>query len=213
MLAAALLDQRALQDRRVRASTADRPDLARLERRSVQSLLGEADRMRLAVLAEREGLPGRASSVRLDELVELTAIHEEGHLCDRGRMLPLASHWLRAMGLVARAGFTPQGIAERLEYRAQLVALCEAPDPRMAWVDVLSAGESETQGLTPHAGAYRRLLVDLIEVLDRQSERRPADFPGLDRGFVLAHQLHALAPDSLRRVAIALAKREGLTKD
>jgi len=33
-----------------------------------------------------------------------------------------------------------QRIAERLEYRAQLVALCEAPDPRLGWVDVLLAG-------------------------------------------------------------------------
>jgi len=192
---------------------ADRPDLVRLERRSVQTLLGEADRMRLAVLAERQGLAGREASVSLDELVELTGIHEQGHLCDRGRLLPLARHPLRALALVARAGFTPQRIAERLEYRAQLVALCEAPEPRLAWVDVLLAGEGENLGITPHATAYRALLVDLIHVLDRQFEADPEAFPELDAGHVLAHQLHLLPPQTLRRVAVALAEREGLTDE
>jgi hypothetical protein len=191
----------------------DRPDLVKLERRSVQALLGEADRMRLVVLSEREGLAGREASVTLDELVELTAIHEEGHLCDRGRLLPLSNHWWRAMALVARSGFAPHRIAERLEYRAQLVALCEAPDPRLAWVDVLSAGENESSGSTPHAAAYRVLLVDLIDALDRQYERSPASFPELNAGHVLVHQLHWLPPESLRKVALSLAKREGLTQD
>ncbi len=193
-------------------SPANRPDLARIERRSVQALLGESDRMRLAVLAERQSHAGGASGVTLDELVQLTAIHEEGHLCDRGRLLPISEHPLRIIALLARTGFGPQRIAERLEYRAQLIALCEAPDPRLAWVDVLSAGEGETQSITPHAAAYQRLLVDLIETLDIEFERHPKDFPELDAGHVLAHQLHLLPPDSLRRIALLVAKSEGLSE-
>lgn len=192
------------------AAPADRPDLARLERRSVQSLLGESDRMRLSVLSERDSRPGRGASVSIDELVQLTAIHEEGHLCDRRQLLPISEHPLRVAALVARAGFGAQRIAERLEYRAQLVALCVAPDPRLAWVDVLSAGEVDGPGITAHGEAYRRLLVDLIETLDRDWERRPAKYPELDRGHVLVHQLHRLPAETLRAVAKRLADREGL---
>src|SRR6202008_1528495 len=77
-------------------------------------------------------------------------------------LLPIPEHLLRAPALLSRAGFSAQGVAERLEYRAQLTALCEAPDPRLAWVDVLAAGEGETQSVTAHAAADRQLLVDLI---------------------------------------------------
>ncbi len=192
------------------SAPANRRDLARLERRSVQALLGESDRMRLAVLAERDLGNGNGSGVTLDELVQLTAVHEEGHLCDRGRLLPVSEHPLRIAAFLARAGFGPQSIAERLEYRAQLTALCETPDPRLAWVDVLSAGESETLGVTAHAGAYRRLLIDLVETLDREFERHPKDWPELDSGHVLALQLHRLPPESLRRLALLVADREGL---
>ncbi len=195
------------------SAPANRRDLARLERRSVQALLGESDRMRLAVLAERDLGDGNGSGVTLDELVQLTAVHEEGHLCDRGRLLPVSEHPLRIAAFLVRAGVGPQGIAERLEYRAQLTALCEVPDPRLAWVDVLSAGESEALGVTPHAAAYRRLLIDLVETLDREFERRPKDWPELDSSHVLAHQLHRLPPESLRRLALIVADREGLREN
>lgn len=192
---------------------AGRADLAQIERRSVQALLGEAERMRLAVLADR-GKAGLACGERvlLDELVLVTAIHEQGHLCDRGRLLPIADHPLAVMGFVARAGFTPQRIAERLEYRAQLVALCEAPDPRLAWVDVLAAGESDAPQVTPHAAGYRRLLTDLIVALDRDFERRPQHYPELRADRVLVHQLHLLPPEKLRDIARRVARSEGLTR-
>ena len=189
---------------------ATRPDLVELERRSVQALLGEADRMRLSVIAEREA---QGREVSLDELVELTAIHEEGHLCDRTRLLPISEHPLRAAALFAGSGFSPRRVAERLEYRAQLTALCAAPDPRLGWVDVLGAGEGELQGVTAHADAYRRLLADLVRTLDQMQLADPGRFPELDPRHVLAHQLHLLPPESLRRVALELARREGLLED
>jgi hypothetical protein len=131
-------------------------------------------------------------------------------LCDRTRFLPLSKHMLSVARLFLRVGMSPSRIAEQLEYRAQLVALAEAPDPRPAWVEILRATESEVTGPTPHAGAYRRLLTDLLWVLDQDLEQDPAAWPELDADHVLAHQLHWISPEKLRNVARQLAKREGL---
>jgi hypothetical protein len=149
----------------------------------------------------------------LDELLEVTATHEEGHLCDRTRFLPLARHWPRALALLAKVGFRPAAVAQRLEYRAQLTALCSTSDPRLALVAVLRAAEAGGSDLTPHAAAYRELLSDLLATLDRELERRPRQWPQVDPDHVLAHQLHLLGPEDVRRLATLLARREGLSGD
>jgi len=202
--------RRALESRGLELVTPpDKPDQRRFERRDASILLGAADRVRLAVLLDRLRERGEAR-VPLDELVEMTAVHEEGHLCDRERFLPLGKNLLGALRLLADAGFSPAGLARRLEYRAQLVALCVAPDPRVPLVSVLQSGDSNGPSVTPHADAYRELLVDLLAVLDRDLERRPARWSMLDSGRVLAHQLHRLSPEDVREWARLAARRAGL---
>jgi len=187
----------------------ERPEQRRFERRDASILLGAADRMRLAVLLDRARETGEAR-VSLDELVAVTATHEEGHLCDRTRLLPISKHLWQAAKLLADSGFSPQGVARRLEYRAQLVALCESPDPRVPLVSVLGAGDSSGPSITPHADAYRELLADLLAELDRCIEREPSAWPELDPDRVLVHQLHHLAPERVRELARRTARRAGL---
>lgn len=187
-----------------------RPDERRRERRDVSILLGQADRLRLAVLADRKRERPDEPGITLDELLEITSTHEEGHLCDRTRFLPLSRNWLRALSLLAKCGFSPDGVSRRLEYRAQLVSLCSSKDPRLPLVSVLRSAESGGGEVTPHASAYRELLADLLEALDEDVESRPAQWPEIDPDHVLAHQLHRLAPESVRRLARKLARREGL---
>lgn len=176
------------------------------ERRAQGALLGEGERVRLARIAER-GAPG------LDELVDATATHEEGHLCDRTRFLPLARHLPRALGFLMDCGFSPQRVMGRLEYRAQLVALCEVADPRVALAQVLDAAEGGAgSGLTPHAAAYVELLGDLLRVLDRELTRDPQRFPSLDAERTLAQQWHRLGAEELRRLARELAHERGLDR-
>jgi hypothetical protein len=186
----------------------------RAERCDIGMLLGEADRMRLAVLRDRAAHATAEDRnrglVSLDELLEETTIHEEGHLCDRTRFLPLSQHLGRALMLFVSCGFSPSGVARRLEFRAQLIAVCEARDPRIPLVPVLRATEGADTGITPHAAAYRELLAGLIRELDNQLVRDPAAWPEIDPDFVLGHQLHRLPPESLRKLARALARREGL---
>jgi hypothetical protein len=188
----------------------------RAERRQVDPLLSQADRVRATVLAERGGLPWSESGAPLvpfEELVEITAIHEEGHLCDRARFLPLRSNLGRALGLLFSAGFTPASVMARLEYRAELTALCSAPDPRLPLIDILRSAESASDVALPHPRAYRELLRDLLEVLDREIERHPDRWSEIDPDCMLVHQLHWIPPEKLRGLALELARDEGLVSN
>jgi len=212
--------ERALASRGLELTATGRTERA-LERTRATILLGEADRVRLAVLRDRADAADREAAaagkprsseplVGLDELLEVTSIHEEGHLCDRTRFLPLTDNLPRVFGLLLRTGFSPASIARRLEYRAQLVALAEAPDPRLPLVSILGAAEGGGTGLTPHASAYRELLADLLQTLDRELQREPEAWSALDLDHVLVHQLHFLTPSQVRRLARLQARREGL---
>ncbi len=167
--------------------------------------LGEGQRVLLAALSERapDADGGRLS---FDELLELTALHEEGHLTDRSRFLPLAQKWPRVLGFLVRHGFTPRAVARALEYRAQLVALCAAAEPRLVLADCLTAADAESGGLLAHGEAYRELVGDFLEVVAGELERLPA----LDPQHELLYQLHFLAGEDVRRLARELARRHGM---
>jgi hypothetical protein len=193
----------------------------RRERRAVDTPLGQADRVRLAVLRDRLQAPqptpastgpaadAGAGLVSLDELVRATSLHEEGHLCDRTRFFPISRNLGRVLGLLMDAGFSPSGVARLLEYRAELTALCEAPEPRLVLVSILTGAEASVD-LTAHPPAYRQLLADLVSTLDRELEAHPERWPELDPNRVLLHQLHHLGPERVRELGLLLARRAGL---
>ena len=167
-------------------------------------LLGAADRLRLAIMRDRGG------ALTLEELCRLTALHEEGHLCDRARFFPFEENWLEVLGFLASSGFSPRRLAERLEERAQLVALCEAADPRPLLVELLEAAEEGGAGETPHGAAYARLCREFLEELAAQVDL--GRIRGLDPSAFLGQQTHRLSPDEVRGVALALARRRGLVR-
>lgn len=189
----------------------------RRERRDVGMLLGQSERLRLAVLRDRvAALPPGAEPparglVSLDELVTVTGMHEEAHLCDRARFLPLSRHLGRIMGLLIEAGFSPAAVARLLEYRAELVSLAEAPDPRVVLVSILAAVEAGGSA-TPHAAGYRELLADLVATLDRDLAAHPERWPALDSERTLIHQVHRLSGEDVRLLARLLASRKGLVE-
>ena len=187
---------------------------ARRERRRTGSALGEASRVRLAILKDR-AKPGEPvlGDVSLDELATVTGTHEEGHLTDRTRYLPISKHWGAALRFLVQCGFSPTKVAERLEYRAELVALCDSPDPRVPLAQVLDAADGGGIGPTAHAAGYEELLEDLLAVLDDDAQEDPAKFPAIDLGRTLVQQLHRLAPEDVRRIARELAAKRGLVRD
>ncbi len=178
--------------------------------------LGAARRLKLAVLLERLEASGASVAnpelplVAFDEVLAVTEVHEQGHLCDRARLLPVFSNLGAVWKLLSRSGFTPRGVSERLEYRAQLVALCEVDDPRLALAECLEAAESGGSGVTTHGGAYVELLGDLLERLRERVDADPDFAPALDRGAYLIHQLHQFEAEELRATARELARSEGL---
>lgn len=182
----------------------------RHERRAITPALGEAERVRLALLAERAQPGELLGELRFEEVVELIATHEEGHLCDRTRFLPLSSGLGAIFHLLVEEGFSALRVQTRLEYRAELTALCEVEDPRLALVDLLLAAETDLAESLGHGPAYRQLLSDLLGVLDDELEIEPDAWPELSPDHTLVHQLHHLPPEKLRGLARELARREGL---
>jgi len=164
--------------------------------------LGEGRRIRLAVLADRAS-EGRG--VGLEDLLEVTARHEEGHLLDRKRYLPITRHLLRGLALLFEGGFSAAGVARRLEYRAQLAALCLCEDPRLPLSDLVTGAESGGD-TTPHAAGYRNLLGDFLGELARDESA----LSQLDGERFLLYQLHRLPPEVVRGVALRLARRESV---
>lgn len=183
----------------------------RRERTATSSLLDQAERVRLAVLHDRaprgEHAAGELGRVDLDELLSTSGAHEEGHLCDRTRFLPLSRKWPRALALLLDCGFSPRRVQEELEYRAQLTAIAAVADPRVPLAQVLDGVEGGTS-VTPHAAGYARLLDDLVLMLDDEMTR--GAFPSIARDRTLVHQLHRLTPEEVRTLAVALAKRKRL---
>jgi hypothetical protein len=191
-------------------------DVRRRDRTRTGAALGEAGRVRLALLYDRRHeTPDKElelGEMTLDELALDTGIHEEGHLTDRTRFLPLSKHWRSALLFLVQCGFSPTKVAERLEYRAELVALADAPDPRVPLAQVLDAAESGGRGPTAHAAGYEELLENFLDVLDEELGANPGRYPEIDAGRTLVHQLHRLPPASVRDLARALAGKKGLIR-
>ena len=175
------------------------------ERRALRPLMREGVRVQLRVMEERGGeVPS------LSELLAVVATHEEGHLVDRALHLPLSAHPLRAVRLLGRAAFDPPVVLERLEYRAQVVALCETADPRISLADCLLMVEAAPPGARAHARGYEALLKTLIWILDERVQREPASWPNIDPERALVGQLHRLSSEEVRSLGHALAEYVGI---
>jgi len=163
--------------------------------------LGGGSRMLLAVWLERGG----GESLNAPTFVETASLsmkHEEGHLVDRARLLPLGRDWLAALRLLVRSGFSARALQEELELRAELVSWCTAVDPRIAVAKTLADAESGGNG-TPHAAAYRRLLQELLTLLGTREDLSSV----LDKRYPYCMQLQRLSSAELRDCAFALARK------
>ena len=163
--------------------------------------LGGASRLLLTVWLERGG-GETLSAPSFAETASLSMKHEEGHLVDRARLLPLGRDWLAAVRLLVRSGFSARALQEELELRAELVSWCTAVDPRIAVAKTLADAESGGNG-TPHAAAYRRLVQELLTLLGTREDLSSV----LDKRYPYCMQLQRLSAAELRDCAFALARK------
>ncbi|MCI0341430.1 MAG: hypothetical protein L0216_09840 [Planctomycetales bacterium] len=139
-------------------------------------------------------------------LAETLAVetHEMAHVADARAFLPLGSHPLDLLALLARSGLSPAGVEVSLEEHAAWASLAHAPSPH-AVLAHLASFLPEPESSPPHSAAYVRVLRDLVlHLYDRAEE-----YPALDRSRVILHQTPRLSPEELRRAAWACARARG----
>ena len=128
--------------------------------------------------------------------------HEEAHLVDADRHLPVLSHPLRNFELALKGGFDASEILALLERNAQLAAIAEGPAPRAALATccaALSRGD-------PHGVGYGAIVEALVEEIAASPDR----YPAIDTSRVIVQQLHRLSDAEIRGLARGIQEAWGL---
>ena len=126
--------------------------------------------------------------------------HEFGHVRDIRRHLPMWPKMPNTIGLVTRHGFSFDGVQMELEYRAQLVACAEAPDPDLALAEMLMVQPVHQRKPGVHDGGYR----DALGALVRHIQANPKAYPQIDRRRRILTQLDRLSNEQIRAAARAV---------
>ncbi|MGH7162856.1 MAG: hypothetical protein ACREID_05175, partial [Planctomycetota bacterium] len=156
---------------------------------SVEDPAGVADRLLLA------------GPLALDAEVR---VHEDAHLVDALRHLPVGRHPLRNFALAFRRGFSGQEILAYLERNAQLAAIAEGPAPLAA----LATCCATLGGRGPHASGYEEIVRGFV----LEIAARPERYPEIDGSRVIVQQLHRLPEEKVRALARALSLRWGVAR-
>jgi len=137
-------------------------------------------------------------------LLDSIRTHEQAHLVDSHRMIPLFAHPLRALRLFFDAGLSGAWVRANLEARAEVTDLSKGPDPilSLAWMctflDETGGGKD-----SPHGKGYRRLVLKVLKLWKADGA------PGaLDPGSNLLAQLYLIPIHALRRYAKIVAADE-----
>ncbi|MBL8897084.1 MAG: hypothetical protein JNM84_05630 [Planctomycetes bacterium] len=140
-------------------------------------------------------------------LFELVSVHERAHLADAAEFLPVGRKPFAMLGFLLAAGFSAAAVEARLEMRAELSALAAADEPDLVLSHIVSYAMSGRS--SAHARGFRTLLERFVAHLHEHA----ASFPTLDPDARILQQLHRLDNAEIRRVALALAREEGLVAE
>lgn len=161
-----------------------------------------ATRDRLLV---RYGEEAGAAASDIAVFLDMVRTHEEGHVLDAERYLPLASNLWRILKLAAATGFSPLGVEAHLEGNAEVTALAEGLAPRLSLAQLVGFLPA-ADAAPPHSVGYFGLLQRLVAAVYDD----PARFPGIDRRRNILQQLVLLEPEALRRLARESARERNL---
>jgi len=136
------------------------------------------------------------------DLAGEVGVHEDSHLVDAARHLPVGRHAFRNFGLALRSGFSASEILAFLERNAQLTAIAEGPAPLAALASCCAAlGDPGV-----HATAYREIVQGMVEEI----HARPESYREIDPARVILQQLHRLPESKVRELGRILVERWGL---
>jgi Tfp pilus assembly protein PilF len=128
--------------------------------------------------------------------------HEEAHLVDADRHLPVLKHPFRNLELAFRGGFDASEILALLERNAQLAAIAEGPGPRAALATCCAALDRTG----PHGAGYGQIVEAFVEAIAAQ----PDKYPEIDASRVIVQQLHRLSDAEIRAIARGIQEQWGL---
>jgi len=171
--------------RRMRARLAPRrerllaaPPLEAADVRSIEDPAGVTERLYLVA--------------KLDLTGEVVT-HENAHLVDAARHLPVGDHMMRNLRLALQGGFSASEILALLERNAQLTAIAEGPSARGALASCCAMlGE---EGV--HARAYGAIVQGMVDLI----LLTPEAYPEIDPTRVVVQQLHRLPEEKVRSLA------------
>ncbi len=126
--------------------------------------------------------------------------HENGHVIDIRRHLPLWRGLPATLGLLLREGLSSARMEAVLERRAQLASVIDAPDPDLALAEMVEMLPAEQHEPEAHAAGYR----DGLALLVRHIWSRPDLYPEIDRSRRVLPQLDRLSNEQLRAAARAV---------
>jgi hypothetical protein len=138
-------------------------------------------------------------------LLETIALHEQQHILDFQAFVARGA--VGQLVTLAGAGLLPGSVRAAIERRAQLHALREASDPRVALAQAVAQLPVEgARRADAHAVGYARLVEQFLQRLDGGPlpDGSEPGTHGIDRGRVLLQQLDRLPPETVRALARAL---------
>jgi hypothetical protein len=129
--------------------------------------------------------------------------HEEAHLVDADRHLPVFKHPFRNIELAVTRGFSSSDILAYLERNAQLTAIAEGTAPRAALATC--CGALGRGGV--HASGYTEIVAAFV----KEIAARPEAHPEIDPERVIVQQLHRLSDEQIRALARATMREWGVS--
>lgn len=132
--------------------------------------------------------------------LDMVRTHEEGHVLDAERYLPILSNLWRVLGLALKGGFSTRTVEGFLEGNAEITAMAEGPAPRLSLAQIIGFLPSP-ESAPPHSLGYHDIVSRIVEEVYDEAER----YPRVDRNRNILQQLHLLEPGDLRRLARKIA--------
>jgi hypothetical protein len=136
------------------------------------------------------------------DLAAEVGVHEDAHLVDAERHLPVGRHAFRNLGLALRHGFRATEILAFLERNAQLTAIAEGPAPRAALAGCCA--------MLGHPGVHAKGYREIVQGVVDEIHAAPGRYPEIDPTRVIVQQLHRLPEPKVRALGRLLLDRWGL---